>query len=258
MRCLALEYHDIVRDDPDASGFPGGAAASYKLGAADFAAHLDAIAQRGIQVTAVDRIDESRRDAVLLTFDDGGVSALTEAGPALGGRGWPGHFFVTTGQLGAAGFLSGPDLRALRSGGHVVGSHSRSHPLRFSALTRSAMLAEWRDSRAALEDVLGEPVRAASVPGGYFSRAAAETAAEAGYTALFTSEPTARIYRVDGCRVIGRFTLRRWSTPAEAAALATGNPRVRARQWAAWNAKKLVKATGLRAYLALRERLLER
>jgi peptidoglycan/xylan/chitin deacetylase (PgdA/CDA1 family) len=165
---------------------------------------------------------------------------------------------VTTGRIGSAGFLDAAGIRALDAAGHVIGSHSESHPIRFAALARAAMLREWTASRAALEAILGRAVTVASVPGGYFSPAVAEAAAEAGIRLLFTSEPVSRVAEIAGCRVFGRYTLRRASTAAEAAALAAGRPAARARQWVGWNSKKVVKRLGGRAYLALRERIFER
>ena len=48
MKCVALMYHDIVAPgDDDASGFPGAAAAHYKLDVDAFARHLDALAASG-------------------------------------------------------------------------------------------------------------------------------------------------------------------------------------------------------------------
>jgi peptidoglycan/xylan/chitin deacetylase (PgdA/CDA1 family) len=262
MRCHTLEYHDIVDgSDFEASGFGGASAASYKLGRATFAAHLDAIAARGARVGRVDAVGggEARGAApVLLTFDDGGAGALSAAAPSLERHGWPGHFFVTTGRIGTAGFLDAAGIRALDAAGHVIGSHSCTHPIRFAALSRAEMLREWRESVAALGETLGRPVDVASVPGGYFSAAVAETAAEAGIRLLFTSEPVSRVGEIAGCRIFGRYTLRRASSPAEAAALAAGRPAARARQWLGWNAKKVAKRLGGRAYLALRERIFER
>src|SRR5262245_47304812 len=51
-------------------------------------------------------------------------------------------------------------------------------------------------SRELLRDILGESVTVASVPGGYYGRAVAETAAEAGIRVLFNSEPTTRTQTV--------------------------------------------------------------
>ncbi|MGH7647904.1 MAG: polysaccharide deacetylase family protein [Gemmatimonadaceae bacterium] len=260
MRAIGLEYHDVVAgDDLDASGFPGAAAASYKLTVPSFEAHLRAIAATGARVTRVDAAqDAAAAMPVFLTFDDGGASALDGTSQCLGQFGWAGHFLVTTSRIGTRGFLDAAQIRAVHEAGHVIGSHSCTHPLRFSALDRRAMLREWADSRDALQQILGARVRVASVPGGYFRRIAAETAAEAGLETLFTSEPVSRVRTVAGCLIVGRCSIRRATTPGEAAALASGTLGPRARQWLVWNSKKAVKAAGGRVYLAAREWLFER
>ena len=58
-------------------------------------------------------------------------------------------------------------------------------------LSRAQIRQEWRQSRAALGDILGEPPDTASVPGGFVSRDVVREAAAAGYRALMTSEPRA-------------------------------------------------------------------
>lgn len=260
MRAVGLEYHDVISgEDFDASGFPGAAAASYKLTSAHFDAHLAAITAIGACIARADALERVPDGAtpVFLTFDDGGAGAFTHTLPLLARRGWPGHFLVTTGRVGTRGFLSAEQIALLRESGHVIGSHSCTHPLRFAALSRRDMLREWAESRRALEEIVAAPVIVASIPGGQYRRSAAEAAAEAGYRVLFTSEPVARSWMVDGCMVLGRYSVRRATPPAEAAALATGRAPECRRQWAAWNAKKVLKAAGGRAYLALRERIFE-
>src|SRR5437867_4850213 len=54
---------------------------------------------------------------------------------------------------------------------------------------------------------LGEPVTAASVPGGCYSRRVAAAAAAGGIKALFTSEPITTAHHVDGCVGFGRYTI---------------------------------------------------
>ena len=192
-----------------------------------------------------------------MTFDDGGASALAPTADLLERHGWRGVFFVTTDRIGSPTFLDAAGIRELRRRGHVIGSHSCSHPARMSACGREQLLDEWRRSRQVLSDVLGEAVTVASVPGGYYSRMVAETAAEAGYTMLFNSEPTTKAYPVNGCRVLGRYTVYRGMSARAAAGLATSSlPRWR--QALMWNLKKAAKAIGGRAYLALRHTLLAR
>jgi hypothetical protein len=120
-----------------------------------------------------------------------------------------------------------------------------------------SLVAEWRRSCDVLSDILGEPVSTASVPGGYYCRRVARAAAAAGLRTLYNSEPTLRLRHVDGCQVIGRYTVYKGMTASEAAALVGRRPWRRLRQALAWKIKKAAKLLGGRGYLALRERLLQ-
>jgi peptidoglycan/xylan/chitin deacetylase (PgdA/CDA1 family) len=244
-----LTYHDIApRAERDAVGFPGALAARYKLEPAAFEAHLDALAEAGLEIGTLDA-GGSPPQAVL-TFDDGGSSALLAA-EMLERRGWRGQFFVTAGRIGTSGFLSAEELRELARRGHLIGSHSHSHPTYMGRLTREQLDREWGDSRTAIAEILGAPPRTASVPGGYLSRTVIASAAAAGYELLFTSEPTARV--ADRALVVrGRYTI--WSTtPARvAAAYARGDRLACGRLWAEWNAKKLAKSFSPSVYQTLR------
>src|SRR5438034_6194761 len=167
MSC-ALMYHDIVAaDDGDASGFPGRDAALYKMTPDLFARHLAAIDRR---------ITERSLPAPILTFDDGGVSA-PQAADLLERYGFQGHFFITVNYIGRRGFLDRGAIRDLQQRGHIIGSHSCSHPLRMSRCSRRQLLDEWTASRLTLADITGTDIRIASVPGGEYARSVASAAA---------------------------------------------------------------------------------
>jgi peptidoglycan/xylan/chitin deacetylase (PgdA/CDA1 family) len=247
----ALIYHDVVaRSERDSAGFPGPVAGRYKVDPADFERHLDAIAATGVEVGLWTPADTGDGRAVL-TFDDGGASAL-DAAAALERRGWHGHFFVTTGRVGTGGFLDADGVRELARRGHAVGGHSHSHPTYMGKLPRGEILDEWRRSREALAEILGAPPAGASVPGGFFTPDVARCAAEAGYEWLMTSEPESRVRSGCGLPVKGRYTV--WATtPAStAAAYARGARGRRARLWLEWNAKQRAKRISPRAFEALR------
>jgi peptidoglycan/xylan/chitin deacetylase (PgdA/CDA1 family) len=247
---IALMYHDIVAPDAeDASGFRGRDAAIYKVAPGQFQAHLQAIASR-VPLRA-------RPDcpALALTFDDGGASAM-EAAAALERHSMIGWFFVTTNYIGTPGFLDRGRLRELRSRGHIVGSHSCSHPLRMGRCSWHQLVDEWTRSRDLLGALLDEPVEAASVPGGDFTPRVAQAAAQAGFRRLFTSEPIRGERRSYGISVVGRFTIQRWTDAKTAAALAARDWLPCTRQAILWNAKKLTKRIGGDHYLRLRQRLL--
>lgn len=241
MTVATLMYHDVVLPgQADASGFPGGSAAHYKLDVAEFDAHLAALADSGLHFVAVTDATADNARGCLLTFDDGGASAVAIAA-ALTRHGMVGHFLVTTAQIGQPGFVTADDVRRLHAGGHLIGSHSHTHPAEISQLDGTALAAEWTRSIGLLTALLGTPVTVASVPGGFYSPQVARAAASAGIRYLFTSEPTVRTQRVDGCLVLGRYTLWRGMPPQRAVALASGTGTTRERQWLAWNLKKPLK-----------------
>jgi peptidoglycan/xylan/chitin deacetylase (PgdA/CDA1 family) len=254
---ISLLYHDLVPPgDDDASGFAGPGAARYKLSPTTFAEHLAALARCVRRPPSISLDAADGADAWRLTFDDGGSSALAAA-DLLERHGWRGFFFITTDRIGDATFLDADGVRQLRRRGHVVGSHSCSHPVRISVCSREQLREEWGRSKARLEEILGETITAASVPGGFYARVVAETAAEAGYFALFTSEPNTSSVSVDGCRVIGRHTIYRGMSSAAAAAL-TGSAWARGKQWVTWNVKKVAKAAAVGLYRGLRRLVLSR
>ena len=239
---MALLLHDVYRDRPAESGFSGAAADRYKLPIAEFQAQMFGLA-RGLDgaVRSAAPWVETRNGRVAVTVDDGGVSYHAIVADRLEALGLRGYCLVTTNCIGRRGFLQPAQLRELAARGHVIGSHSVSHPARFSDCTWDRLLREWSDSRERLEDLLGTAVTAGSVPGGYFSRRVAEAADAAGLKRLFTSEPVTGVYLVGDCQVIGRFTVRPGCRPGFAGAIARGYAPALLREWAAWNAKKLLK-----------------
>jgi peptidoglycan/xylan/chitin deacetylase (PgdA/CDA1 family) len=258
MRTHALMYHDIVDGDPDQSGFVGAGPARYKLSTARFRAHLDAIGDAlSDEPWIVDDLlaGDSDKAAWMLTFDDGGASARA-IGEELAGRRWRGHFFITTARTGERGFLGASEIIELRRMGHVIGSHSASHPLRMSSLPERALREEWRVSVESLADLLGEQIRSASVPGGYYTKCVARAAAETGIAALFTSEPVRTPHDVGGCLVVGRLSVKTSTSPVDASRIAAGEPGPWRREWASWNVRRLAKAVTGKRYERLRERVL--
>ena len=260
MSIVSLLFHDVFASDPGESGFRSPAADRYKLSIPDFEAQLDGLADARVEtpflasafVTPAPRDkripDPGSRIPALITFDDGGESYYTATADRLEARGWRGHCFVTTDFIGQRGFLTAAQIRELDARGHLIGSHSASHPARFSALTTGEMLREWAESRQALEDLLGRAVTVASVPGGSFSRSVASVAAECGFRVLFTSEPTSKMASADACAVIGRYTIRRGHAPDMAQRFVMTSPWTRCGAWAGWNAKAIVKPLLGRSY----------
>jgi peptidoglycan/xylan/chitin deacetylase (PgdA/CDA1 family) len=212
-------FHEVT-DRPGETGFQRPGAVPFTLTPRAFEQHLDRIGAAPwapARVTALD-LDAPARH-LLLTFDDGGKSAL-HAADALSRRGWLGHFLITTGRIGSRTFLSAGEIRYLHSCGHVVGSHSHTHPDIFRELPVAAMAAEWRTSAGILADLLGFRCEVASVPGGEISPAVLASAAAAHLRFLFTVEPVVRPRTVRGCRILGRYLVKAATSPDRVARLA--------------------------------------
>ncbi len=241
---VTLLYHDVYAAHADESGFGGAAADRYKLPLEEFEAQLAELAETIVYPPVlVNEVGAETRllPPLAITVDDGGISFHSHVAARLEAHGWRGHCFVTTGCIGRPGFLHKHHLRDLHARGHLIGSHSVTHPRRFAACTPEIMLREWSDSRHALQDILGADVTAASVPGGHFSATVARAAAAAGLDALFTSEPETRVHAIGGCRVFGRYTVRPGCRHDLPARLAHGDAALRQREWLAWNGKKALK-----------------
>ena len=250
MRLVSLLFHDVYAKKPHESGFRSPAADRYKLSVPDFEAQLDGLAAVDVETSrfahelaaASDPIpNPGSRLPAMITFDDGGESYYTLAAERLEALGWRGHCFVSTNFIGQRGFLTPAQIRELDARGHLIGSHSASHPARFNSLTLAEMRAEWSDSRQKLEDLLGHAVTVGSVPGGYFSPDVAKAAAQAGLNVLFTSEPTTKMSSANDLLLVGRFTVRHGHPPYAAQRFVVAAPWARCSAWVGWNAKALVK-----------------
>jgi peptidoglycan/xylan/chitin deacetylase (PgdA/CDA1 family) len=271
MKLVSLLFHDVYERSPRESGFASDAADRYKLSIADFDAQLAGLASACGAAPLCDRGASPPSPFVrgasplglakrhwLLTFDDGGISYYTHIADRLEALGWRGHCFMTTDYIGRGGFLDVAQLRELDARGHVIGSHSGSHPTRFSILAEDDMRREWTRSRKRLEDILGHAVTVASVPGGYFSKAVAHAADAAGLRTLFTSEPTTTAYAEADCTVCGRFVIRRGHRNDIARRFVRPAPWTRCSAWAGWNAKALVKPVLGTSYMRIADWLLRR
>lgn len=251
MRRVSLLFHDVYESDPGESGFRSPAADRYKLSVPEFEAQLDGL------LGSRSPDPESRIPAAVITVDDGGASFHSLIADRLEALDLRGHCFVSTDYIGERGFLTPEQIRELDARGHVIGTHTASHPARFSALEPSLMRREWLDSRRRLEDIVDHPVTVGSVPGGYFSRAVAEAAVAAGLATLYTSEPTTRSWMLDGLRVVGRFTIRRGHPTDMALRFASAAPWARCGAWVGWNAKALVKPVLGASYSRVADWILE-
>lgn len=130
--------------------------------------------------------DKGAQPAICVTFDDGHRSNYELGYPILMKYRLRAMFFVTTDWIGHPDFMSEEQLRELHASGMPIGSHGCSHRF-FSEMSAAEASQELAASKARLEAILGEPVRAISLPGGRGRPQLRELARAAGYRHLFTS-----------------------------------------------------------------------
>ncbi len=260
LRICTLMYHDLVTPGSDeVSGFSWPGSIPYRITPSDFEQQLSLIAKRGYSATRlVDEVIASGNcdREILLTFDDGGLSALTHVAEQMSSRKWVGHFFIATNYISTRGFLDPEGIRELHRLGHVVGSHMQSHPSLPDLRTHQDKCDEWNRSVELLEAILECPITVGSLPGGIYSEQDVEAAAQAGIETLFTSECRCGSWECCGVRCLGRFAVRKHMQPWYVNALAVGNPLIQAKEFSRWQVAGILRRNGGGAYGKFRNAIL--
>jgi peptidoglycan/xylan/chitin deacetylase (PgdA/CDA1 family) len=127
------------------------------------------------------------RDDVTITFDDGNVSDLEHALPALRERGLRATFFVVAGRLGQPRFLDENGVRELTAAGMEIGCHGMQHRA-WRGLDTRALHEELVEAKTVLEHVSGRPVTRAACPFGSYDRRVLRTLRHSGYDHVYTSD----------------------------------------------------------------------
>lgn len=168
VRAINLTFHGV--GDPPRALDPG--EADVWISKERFLALLDAAADR---------------DDVRITFDDGNLSDINHALPAVRARGLEATFFVVVGRLGTPGFVDPSGVHELVAAGMRIGSHGMTHrPWR--GLDERARNEELVRAKALLEEVIGQPVTEAACPFGSYDRRAIASLRSAGYHRVYTSD----------------------------------------------------------------------
>lgn len=127
------------------------------------------------------------RDDVRITFDDGNVSDLEHALPALRERGLNATFFVVAGRLGTPRFLDDAGVRTLAAAGMEIGCHGMRHrPWR--GLDERALREELVQAKEMLEEIVERPVTEAACPFGSYDRRVLRRLRSSNYRTVFTSD----------------------------------------------------------------------
>lgn len=166
-----LYYHYIrINPDPrDRVGF------SLSTTPAMFRAQMQYLADHGFHVISLHEAVVAIRNhsslpsrPIVLTFDDGYADFFTTAVPILQSHGFTATSFVISGHIGWAGFMTASQVVAVDAMGFTIGAHTVDH-VALAAQTPLHATWEMKQSKLALEQLLGHPVVDFAYPYGSFN-----------------------------------------------------------------------------------------
>jgi peptidoglycan/xylan/chitin deacetylase (PgdA/CDA1 family) len=137
----------------------------------------------------------TERAEIRISFDDGNLSDLELALPALRDRGLGATFFVVAGRVGTPGFLDEDGVRTLAAAGMGIGCHGMRHRP-WQGLDERILRAELVDARRLLEDIVERPVTTVACPFGSYDRRVLRMLRRCDYERVYTSDGgTTRAHR---------------------------------------------------------------
>lgn len=185
-RSVVLYYHGVSKDEQ------GG-----------FARQMALLREKAVPITCAPNELKPGELHAAVTFDDGFVSVVENALPALRENKIPATIFVPSGYLGVAPgwvkesaimkrnevIVSGTELKNLARDPLVsIGSHTRTHP-RLACLDDQRAAEELEGSKKTLEEILGAPIELFSFPHGSYNANVLRLAQLAGYKRAFGIKP---------------------------------------------------------------------
>jgi peptidoglycan/xylan/chitin deacetylase (PgdA/CDA1 family) len=117
---------------------------------------------------------------VVLTFDDGHDDFATVAAPILARNGFVGINYVVSGFMGRYAYMTAAQVQSVAAMGMVIGAHTVDH-VNLNAMSSQVAKTEIGASKAALEHLLGHPVKDFAYPYGDFNDSVASLVAQAGF-----------------------------------------------------------------------------
>lgn len=167
-----------------------------------FRRQMRALREAGFRTVTLDECAASPAPndrKIVLTFDDGSVTVLKNAAPAMAAAGFTAINYLVADLIGGTNMwdtvngevpdrlMDDAQVRDWLAAGHEIGSHTRSHP-RLSKIPPDKAREEIFDSKKMLEDRFGIPIRHFCYPYGDLSPLVRDLVAEAGYATAVTTE----------------------------------------------------------------------
>jgi peptidoglycan/xylan/chitin deacetylase (PgdA/CDA1 family) len=160
------------------------------------------------------------RENVIITVDDGGIGNFKYILPLLEKYGLKGIFFIPTAYISKSdatrpNYMNRSQIRDIHLSGHIIGSHSHSHPRNISLMPPEKVNEEWTTSKLILEEITGETVTTCSIPGGFYNPKHLAILKTAGYDKIFNSTPKYGLINSSGVQIVGRFSIENDTKPSD-------------------------------------------
>lgn len=244
-RVVSLMYHDISRQDTISSKLSSkNLEAKYIISFEKFEHQIEklsSLARSKYLVNDPLEFKENVKDnPVLITFDDG-KTGIIDAAAVLESHGFRGYFFVIASKVGKSGYVSKEEILSLWQRGHIIGTHSLTHPKKISELEYKDILHEWQESSRILSGIIGDKVKAAAVPGGFCSKNVIRAADECGISMLFNSEPVTYVNHYGNISILGRYNIYSSDKDSIITKLVQSEGFERQKRFLSWNIKKVIK-----------------
>ncbi len=194
-----------------------------EISTAGFEAQMDYLRTRGYQPIPLNEVplaasaDSPWTKPVAITFDDGYRDTYTHALPVLKRHGLFATIMLVSDCIGgrntwvgdrapSAPLLSLDEIHALEEEGMRFGAHTATHPS-LPGISPAEVRSELADSKARLEELLGQEIRTLAYPYGRSTPDVRRIAEEVGYTAAFGVDHGSRLLldysRIDAARFGG-------------------------------------------------------
>jgi peptidoglycan/xylan/chitin deacetylase (PgdA/CDA1 family) len=217
-----LMYH-VIGSPPAGAPYP-----DLYVPRASFAAEVRWLARHGYHAVTLQRVFDSWRGArtlpakpIVLSFDDGYHSHVTNALPVLKARRWPGVLNLEVANLKPVWGIRPPGVRKLIHAGWEIDAHTLTHP-DLTTLGPDELRREVAGSRAAIRKLFHVPVNFFCYPAGRYDAAVIAAVQTAGFLgATTTNYGLARpgdLYTLDRVRINGSDSIAAFATKLEALA----------------------------------------
>jgi peptidoglycan/xylan/chitin deacetylase (PgdA/CDA1 family) len=183
-----LMYH-VLAKQPSGARYP-----ELWLSPSDVTAQMDWLAAHGYHAVRLGRLFRYWRKGVALppkpfvaSFDDGYVSDVTVALPALRRHGWAGVLNLVVDNV-RQGDIAAPEVRRLIAAGWEIDAHTVSHR-DLVGLDAAQLRYEVAGSRARLRQMFGQPVDFFCYPLGRYDATVTDAVRAAGFLGATTVNP---------------------------------------------------------------------